>query len=259
LDVDIRTGTRVTEVHAADNGFQARLADDTTLTARSVTAATGSFGRPHRPKLGNYTGTVVHSADYRSPQPFAGQRVIVVGAGNSAVQIAVELAEHAEVTLATRKPVRYASQRPLGRDLHFWLAVTGLDSLPIGHLLRRHPTVPVLDDGTYRRAVNAARPDLRPLFTSAEGTEITWPDGRREHVNTILLATGYRPDLDYLRPLKALDDHGFPLHTKGISTVQQGLGYVGLEWQRSLASATLRGVARDAHYVLARMDATSRR
>jgi putative flavoprotein involved in K+ transport len=119
--------------------------------------------------------------------------------------------------------------------------------------------VPVLDDGTYRRAVHAGKPDRRPLFTSAEGTKITCPDGRREHVDAILLATGYRPDLDYLRPLAALDDRCFPLHTRGISTVQQGLGYVGLEWQRSLASATLRGVARDAHYVVAGMDATSSR
>ncbi|WP_352236009.1 hypothetical protein [Lentzea sp. NBRC 102530] len=45
----------------------------------------------------------------------------MVGAGNSAVRIAAELADHARVTLATRKPVKFSAQRPLGRDLHFWL------------------------------------------------------------------------------------------------------------------------------------------
>lgn len=196
---------------------------------------------------------MLHAADYRSPHSFTGQRIVVVGAGNSAVQIAVELAEHAHVTLATRNPIRYATQRPFGRDLHFWLTVSGLDGLPVGPLLRRHPTVPVLDGGVFHQAVISGRPDRRPSFTACNGTEITWSDARREHVDTILLATGYRPDLEYLRPLGALSPKGLPLHTRGISTTHAGLGYVGLEWQRGLASATLRGVGRDARHVVARL------
>ena len=59
---------------------------------------------------------------------------MVVGAGNSAVQIARELAEVAETTLATRAPIRFIPQVVLGRDLHFWLSVSGLDRLPLGRL-----------------------------------------------------------------------------------------------------------------------------
>lgn len=75
---------------------------------------------------------------------------------------------------------------------------------------------------------------------------MTWPDGTREHVDIILLATGYRPSLSYL-------DSSERGHTRGISTVHPGLGYVGLEWQRSFASATIRGVGRDARYVVRRL------
>ncbi|MEU0194999.1 NAD(P)-binding domain-containing protein [Streptomyces afghaniensis] len=50
---------------------------------------------------------MLHAAQYRNPAPFAGQRVVVVGAGNSAVQIAAELAGAARVTLASRAPVRF--------------------------------------------------------------------------------------------------------------------------------------------------------
>lgn len=90
--------------------FTARLAAGAALAARSVVAATGGFSRPYRPALpglDRFTGTLMHAADYRDPAPFAGQRIIVAGGGNSAVQIAAELAVHATVILATRKPVRF--------------------------------------------------------------------------------------------------------------------------------------------------------
>jgi putative flavoprotein involved in K+ transport len=255
LDANIRTNHRVTRV-AADNGAFAVEACGKSFTTKKVIAATGGFNRPHRPDLSglpDYTGTVLHAAEYRNPVPFTSQRIVVVGAGNSAVQIAVELAQHANVTLATRAPIRFTTQRPLGRDIHFWSTTTGIDHLPIGPLLKTKPTVPVLDHGPYRTALTAGHPDRRPLFTSLNDTKVTWPDGTTEHIDTILLATGYRPGLDYLADLGALDHNGQARHSRGLSTTHKGLGYVGLEWQRSLASATIRGVGRDANYVVTRL------
>ncbi|MFD8638272.1 FAD-dependent oxidoreductase, partial [Streptomyces sp. NPDC059656] len=84
-------------------------------------------------------------AEYRSPEVFAGQRVVVVGAGNSAVQVAAELARISRTTLATRAPVKFARQHLWGRDLRFWLTRTGLDAAPLGRLLRTQPAQPVLD------------------------------------------------------------------------------------------------------------------
>jgi putative flavoprotein involved in K+ transport len=66
----------------------------------------------------------------------------------------------------------------------------------------------------------------------------------------VLLATGYRPSLAYLAGTGALDAAGNPVHDGGVSRTVPGLGYVGLERQRSFASATLRGVGRDAAHVL---------
>ncbi|OXM59314.1 flavin-containing monooxygenase [Amycolatopsis vastitatis] len=255
LDADIRTHHRVDTVTRDDGVFTVHGAG-TTLSAPVVIAASGGFSRPHRPALSGldtFTGTVLHSSDYREPSPFAGQRIVVVGAGNSAVQIATELADHAHVTLATRTPIKFAPQRPLGRDVHFWSAAIGFDHLPIGHLLRTPPTSPVNDPGRYRAAVHAGRPDQRRMFTTIEGNEVVWPDGKRETVDTILLATGFQPGLSYLDSLGALDTTGHPRHNRGLSTTHSGLGYVGLEWQRSFASATLRGVGRDAEYVVKRL------
>ncbi|MFD5492608.1 flavin-containing monooxygenase [Streptomyces sp. NPDC127091] len=259
LDADIRTGQRVTSVRWAGSGFDVVLEGGGRLAARAVVAASGSFGRPHRlalPGLEEFTGQVLHAADYRSPAPFTGRRVVVVGAGNSAVQIAAELAGTTHVTLATRQPVTFAAQRTLGRDLHFWLTRTGLDTAPLGRLLRRPPAQPVLDDGRYRAALAAGRPERRPLFTGADGTKLTWPDGEREEVDALVLATGYRPDLPYLAPLDgALDAAGNPRHREGLATGVPGLAFVGLEWQRSLSSNSLRGVGRDAERIARRLAA----
>jgi putative flavoprotein involved in K+ transport len=246
LGIDIRTNHRATALTRRGTEGTVEIADGTTLTASLVIAASGAFGQPHRPALpglDTFTGTVLHSADYREPSPFTGQRIIVVGAANTAVQVGYELAKTATVTLATRKPIRFAPQRPLGRDVHFWSKAIGFDHLPIGHLLKTPPHAPVNDDSRYRAAVQAGKPNQRRMFTGIDGDQVTWSDGSTEHVDTILLATGYRPALSYL------DAAEFG-HRKGISTVHPGLGYVGLEWQRSFASATLRGVGRDAHYVV---------
>lgn len=258
LDAEIHTGSRVVRVCAENGGYTAHTGEGMAWHAPIVLAATGNFGRPHRPDipaLRNYAGRVLHAAEYREPGSFAGQRVVVVGAGNSAVQIGVELAAHARVTLASRKPPAYVPQCPLGRDLHFWASVTGLERLPTGRwLTEREFTAPVVDDGRYQRAIEAGCPDRRVMFTAAHGTEVTWPNGVSERVDAVILATGYRPDLGYLHALPgALDESGRARHIRGISRVHRGLGFVGIEGQRSIASGALRGVGRDARYVVSRL------
>ncbi|MEU2023733.1 NAD(P)-binding domain-containing protein [Streptomyces sp. NPDC016469] len=197
LGAEIRTGCGVGAVRRTGDGFEVVLEGGGRLSVQGVVAAFGTFGRPFRPALPGlekFTGQVLHAADYRDPDPFAGRRVVVVGARNSAVQIAAELAETARVTLATRTPVKFAAQRILGRDLHFWTKRTGLDIAPLGRLLVRPPAQPVLDDGLYRAALTARRPERRLLFTDADGAEFVRPDGRREGAEAIVLATDYRPD-----------------------------------------------------------------
>jgi putative flavoprotein involved in K+ transport len=263
LDADIRFGQRVTEVGADGPVFTVRTAAGLELTARRIISATGGFGSPYRPRipaLDGYTGRVLHSADYRNPDAFAGQRVVVIGAGNSAVQIAVELAERATVTLATRAPVRFMPQRVAGRDMHFWLAVTRLDTAGWAKpLLTSGTSTPAFDLGDYAAAIARGAPERRSMFTAATGTILSWPDGTSGHADTVLLATGYRPAVQYLAGLDALEPTGLPCHRGGLSTTHPNLGYVGLEWQRSFSSATLRGVARDARHVISRLGRTERR
>ncbi|HEX4815378.1 MAG TPA: NAD(P)/FAD-dependent oxidoreductase [Nonomuraea sp.] len=255
---ELRTGARVEAVRpsggsGSNSDFLVRLADGQELTASAVIAASGSFDRPHWPALPGldaFAGPVLHVADYRSPASLPGEHVVVVGAGNSAVQVAYELAAERRVTLASRSPVRFVEQRPLGRDLHFWFRVTGFDRLPLARA-EAPPASPVLDDGRYRRALREGRYTRRAMFTRIDGDHAVWPDGGRERVDAVLLATGYRPNLPYLTDLGALTADGHPRQRRGLSLTHPGLGYLGLEWQRTPSSNTLRGVGADARRVVA--------
>ena len=259
LDADIRLGERAWSLRVHQGQLVVETEGEQSLRSPRVIVATGAFGSPHRPALtglDGFSGRVLHSSEYRSPKSFVGQRVLIVGGGNSAVQIGAELAAVARVTLTTRSPLRMFPQRPLGRDVHWWLSRAGLDSVPIGGFVDKR-TLPVLDDGRYRRAVAAGRPDHRPIFRTLDRREVVWSDGEREAVDAIILATGYRPDMPFLEGTGALGPGNEPLHRTGISSTVPGLGYVGLEYQRTLASATIRGVGRDAAYVLRRLSPAS--
>jgi putative flavoprotein involved in K+ transport len=220
--------------------------------ASTVIAATGFFGDPAVPRLPGqerFGGRLLHLADYRRPEPFRGQRVVVVGGGNGAVQVAVELAAVAEVTLATRRPIRQLPQRLLGRDIHFWLLWLGLDQT---QWLGEH-SLPVFINPTHEAALLAGRPDLRPLFSQFREQGVVWSDGSAERVDSVIFATGYRPQPAYLRGLGALDTEGRLLQRGGRSTVVEGLYYLGFPKQRTAASTTLRGAGADARVVVSHL------
>ena len=153
--------------------------------------------------------------------------------------------------------MRFVAQRFLGRDIHFWWWLTGLDrrvvDTPVGAWVQRQDTRigrAVLDTGVYRAALAAGQPVWKPLFRQFTANGVQWTDGSDEPVDTVILATGYRLNLDYLAPLGALDANSDAQQRYGISTLVPGLYFVGLANQRTYASATLRGVGPDAAVVV---------
>jgi putative flavoprotein involved in K+ transport len=254
LDVEIQTSTRVETIQQDGREFIVFTDDGRTLRASGIVAASGSFSNPYRPSFPGedaFTGELSHVADYRNPAPYVGQRVIVVGAGDSAAQIANELAPVATVTLATRHPMRFIPQRLGGHDIHYWLRETGFDTLPAEWLNKITGGSVVTDSVGFQHTLARGDVDRRPMFIALDGNQVVWSDSQHEPVDAIILATGYRPSLDYLRDLGALAAAAAPLHVGGISSTHVGLVYLGLEYQRSYASNTLRGVSDDARAVIA--------
>ena len=254
LEVEIQTNTRVETIQQEGKAFRVVTADGRVLHASGIVAASGSFSNPYRPIFASedaFAGELSHAADYRNPTPYAGKRVVVVGAGDSAAQIANELALVATTSLATRHPVRFIPQRLGGHDIHYWFRETGFDTLPASWLQMITDGSLVTDSVGFRQTLAEGRVDRRPMFVDLDGDDVVWSDGQREPVDAIILATGYRPSLPYLRELGALDELAAPKHVGGISSSHAGLVYVGLEFQRSYASNTLRGVSDDARAVVA--------
>lgn len=255
LPAVIRTSATVASVTRQDGVWRVRSEDGRQFTSPAVIAATGDYGTPFLPEIPGHQefgGRVLHAADYRNSDLFARQRVIVVGGGNSAIQIAAELGPVADTTLATRRPVGWTPQRPLGRDLHWWLKHTRLDTAPIRRLLAKIP-VSVIDDGRYRTALDRHAVDRRDMFSRFTTSGVLWADGTKEDIDAVVFATGYRPVFGYLTDSGALNPAGAPVVRGGVSTTVKGLGFVGMEFQHSFSSKTLRGVGRDAEHVLSRL------
>jgi putative flavoprotein involved in K+ transport len=222
VPVEIRTDTRVVTVREDDRGFVVVTEDGRELTAAAIVAASGSFSNPHRPVFpgqSGFTGRLLHVAEYRNPAPFEGMRVVVVGAGDSAAQVANELARVANVTIAARHPLRFIPQRIAGKDVHHWLGTTGFDSLPAAWLSRISGGSLITDSVGLRESLADGLLDVRPMFVALDGDEVVWSESERERVDAIPLATGYQPSLDYLRELGALDPFGAPA-AAGVSTFE---------------------------------------
>lgn len=256
-NLPVKTNTRVEKVEKINGVFQVTTTNGEILEAESVICATGSFHRPYIPSipgLVEFQGEVIHSSAYRNTSPYKGQRIVVVGSGNSAVQIGVELAEVSSTTLAVRTPVKLLPQIKFGRDLHFWLIATGLDKFPFPLFGRPVPEpTTVIDSAGIKQLLENGKPNQRPMFSSMFEDGVVWGDGEKENVDAIIFATGFRPNLSFLVGLNALNDRGFPRHKVGVSNVTDGLYFVGLSGQRSFASATLRGVGNDARYVVRKL------
>ncbi len=121
------TGHAVRQLTRTRRGFLART-DMARYTARQVVVATGPFARPYRPTAASSLGPAVaqlHSADYDRPGDVPAGEVVVVGGGNSAAQLAIELAEHHAVTVVSPRPPWFLPERVLGIDLYWWLYLTG--------------------------------------------------------------------------------------------------------------------------------------
>ncbi|MET3697494.1 putative flavoprotein involved in K+ transport [Bacillus oleivorans] len=251
------TNSHVVSVEKKDHIFTIQTKSNEVYLSRSIINATGSFHTPFIPSItgmDQFKGHIIHSADYRSPDTLNNQRIVVVGSRNSAVQIAIELAEVSSTTLAVRHPVKLINQKIIGKDLHFWFKIIGFDTFPFWRFGKMIPSSnAVIDLDGFKEQLAMGKPNQKPMFSSFYTEGIIWSDGIKEPVDTVIFATGYRYNFPYLRQLRALDSEGKPLHLAGVSKTVPGLYYLGLEGQRSFSSATLRGVDSDAKFVVRRL------
>ena len=246
----VRLSTPVTGLSQVGDEFEVR-AGDQVLRAGHVVVATGPFQVPFIPETaGAFDASVsqIHSADYCNPQSLPAGLVLVVGAGNSGLQIAEELAATRQVYVAAGEKVPELPQRLLGRDLFWWLTRLRFmrvnTSTRLGRRLRERGEFVI---GTNRRRLRRAGVRFRPRLVNAQGRSAQFADGGSLDVAVVVWATGYRPDYSWIDiPDVVLD--GRAVHRRGVTDVP-GLYFLGLSWQYTRGSALLGFVADDAAYL----------
>lgn len=293
--IDVRTGVAVRSVDRDGTGWVLRrdpgpvgtgsgCAD---IAAPAVVVATG-YNRvpqlPDWPGRDGFTGTLLHAADYRNGAPYRGRDVLVVGAGNTGAEIAVDLVEHgaSRVRLAVRTPPYILRRSQLGIPTQLTAVLLRRVPLALADALAepaRKLSVPRLDDkglpdpgpGVFRRARRGEIPILdvglvdaitsgqvEPVaaVTAFEGPKARLADGTAIGPEVVIVATGFRRGLEPLvGHLGVLDDRGLPLvHGPRTDSRAPGLHFIGFT---NPPSGMFREIAIDARRIAAAISRTT--
>ena len=254
FELPVRTRTRVGALRREDERFVLEVeGSGVRLEAASVVVATGAFQKPRVPALSRELAADVrqlHSSEYRSPFTLPDGPVLVVGAGNSGAQIALELARYRKVWLAGRD-TGHMPRRLLGRDVFDWIwpfMDRARADTWLGRRVRARTTSggdPLI--GIPERALRDAGvtrvgrvTETRDGLPSCEGAVLT--------PRAIVWCTGFGPDYGWI-DLPVIGADGYPRHERGASTDAPGLYFMGLRFQYRMNSSLVGGVGADAQYV----------
>lgn len=245
--------TRVTAVTRAGDRLRVRT-DRGDWLASAVVSATGSWERPYIPAYPggeDFQGVQLHSARYRSPLPFLGQRVLVIGGGNSGAQILAEVSRVSDASWVTLTEPTFLPDHVDGRYLfdqataRYHAQQQGLPP-PAAASLGDIVMVPPVREARERGVLHGVQPFER---LTADG--VVWRGEREERIDALIWCTGFRPALDHLRALGVVEANG-SVRLDGNRAVQEPrVWLVGYGSWTGFASATLIGVGRSARAVVA--------
>ncbi|MBA0680058.1 hypothetical protein Goari_011784, partial [Gossypium aridum] len=228
------------------------------LEGRFLVVASGETSNPFTPViegLNTFPGDVLHSTRFRNGKAFQNQKVLVVGSGNSGMEIAFDLANHgAQTSLVVRSPVHILSRDMiyLGLILVKYVRVNLVDSLMVmlsklvyGDLSKYginrpkegpffmkavYGKYPIIDIGTCKK-IKSQEIQVLPSICSIRGNEVVFENGTTHPFDTIVFCTGFKRSTnvwlkgdDYLLNDDGISKLSFPNHWKG----KNGLYCVGL-------------------------------
>jgi putative flavoprotein involved in K+ transport len=250
--LDVRRSVAVSSV----SGKGDRLAIDSSdgeWLAEHVVSATGTWSRPFIPTYpGFYAGPQLHTAQYRRASDFAGQRVLIVGGGNSAAQILAEVSEVADTTWVTLRAPRFLPDDVDGRAL-FEIATRRHRARQLGE--PDTGGVSGLGDIVMVESVRKARDggvlQARRPFARLVEDGVQWRDGTESPYDVLIWCTGFRPALSHLAPLGLRGPDG-NIPTDGTRAMKEPrLQLIGYGDWTGPASATLIGAGRTARDLVA--------
>ncbi|MEA2592380.1 MAG: putative flavoprotein involved in transport [Actinomycetota bacterium] len=227
--------------------------------SENVVVAMANYQRPWVPEFaGQLDPRIVqlHAADYRNPSQLRSGGVLVVGAGNSGAEIAIEVVRSHPTWMAGAGPghiplrpetlaARYLLIRLVRFVGHHVLSV----NTPIGRKVRPkllHKATPLIR--VKPKDLAAAGVERVPSVVGVRGGLPVLEGDRALDVANIIWCTGFHPSYSWI-DLPVFDEAGDPMHERGVVASEPGLFFVGLQFLTSMTSATVTGVGRDAAYV----------
>jgi putative flavoprotein involved in K+ transport len=274
VEPPLESGVEVQRIRQEGNATWLASTSKGRYRSRNVAVCTGAMSLPHIPAMAaNLPPETpqLHSSAYRRPSQVGTNRVLLVGSGSSGTQIARDLSEHgifSEIHLA-KGNVRVLPRRVLRVPIHKLLHSLGLFDIEARSLLGRlmFSSLETGGDPVIRPGPN----DLSRLYgiqvhgklLDVNGPQLSFADDSTLDTDdmTVLWCTGFRADFGWidsdLAPLR-YDERGYPEHHRGEAKDMQGLFFVGLRYQHTVASHDFYGVGADAEYVADRIVARNR-
>ena len=252
----ITYGTEVLKVEPTDDArWNVTLGNGEVRNYGSVVVANGHLWAPRMAAFpGQFTGTQLHSHHYRTAAPFEGQDVLIVGIGNSAVDIAVDLCRQARsVTVSTRRGAWIMPKYIMGIPTDRWGAfIANKLKLPTPWIRAIMGKLMVLAVGNQER-VGVPKPDhpiwrehacvsqdllpyvghgwigIKRNVRELQGDHVLFEDGSRARFDAIIYATGYETMFPFLDPgVFAVQGDGARLYRRIAAPNRPGLYFVGL-------------------------------
>jgi len=270
FDLPVRTGTRVDRLSRNGDGF-AVAAGDLRFEAENVVVAMATDQLPWVPPFAPELDPSVvqlHAGNYRNPAQLQEGDVLVVGAGNSGAEIALDVASGHPTWLSGRDTghvpfridtvaARFLVPLVVGFLFHYVLTV----NTPIGRKVR--PKLLSRGKSLVRvkpKDIAAAGVERVPKVVGVREGLPVLEDGRVLEVNNVIWCTGFRPDFSWIDlPVFGEEEKPKePIHRRGIVATEPGLFFVGLFFLYAGSSALLRGVGRDAEYIAKHMASRTR-
>ena len=255
LTAHVRFRTEVTRLAPEEGGWTVTLADGERRRYRAAIVANGHLWDPRLPDFpGRFDGLAIHSHDYKTADPFEGRNVLVVGIGNSAVDIACDLCRRAtSVHLSTRRGAwvmpKYIMGVPTDRWGAFLMRKLKLPTPVARSIMRRLAFLAVGDQRRYGvpRPVHPIWREhatisqellshvghgwiaIKPNVRSLDGDRVTFEDGTSIACDAIVYATGYRTSFPFLDPaVFSVADGDARLYRRIAAPDRPGLYFAGL-------------------------------
>jgi putative flavoprotein involved in K+ transport len=254
----VLSGVLVDAVRREGNTYIVQ-ADERRFEAANLVIAAGAHRKPRLPAFSRVLDPAIlqlHSSGYRNPSQIREGSVLVVGAGNSGADIAMELSCTHDTWLSG--PIRGHIPADVDRGLARYAA------FPIVRFLGRHVLTIRTPVGRNLRAAEGRGDPLvrvKPKTLDAAGVHRVGKtvavhdgvpvleDGTALHVSNVIWCTGASPEFGWI-DLPIFGQDGEPIHERGVVPSEPGVYFVGLPFQYSKASDLLPGVARDARFVV---------